>query len=91
MISTFIDICAVPSTPVQLIPNITFTSEQTRDVLATSTDTDVSKCAFVYILASFAVRSGNEAHVTFTAETTRQVQTVATLAQVTVHCTLIAV
>lgn len=41
--------CAVASTPVQLIPNITFTSEQTRDVLATSTDTDVSKCAFVYI------------------------------------------
>lgn len=42
-------------------------------------------------LAGFAVRSGDEAHVTFAAEASGQVQTVATLTQVAVLCTFIAV
>ncbi len=42
-------------------------------------------------LASLAISSGDEAHVTFTAETPRQVQTVAIVTQVAVFCTLIAV
>lgn len=42
-------------------------------------------------LAGLAVRSGDEAHVTFTAEASGQVQTVAALTQVAVLCTFIAV
>lgn len=70
-VCTFIDICAVASTPVQFITTVTFTSEKAWDILATSIDTDVRKGTFVYVLASLAVRSGDEAHVTFTAEASR--------------------
>lgn len=42
-------------------------------------------------LAGLAVRSGEEAHVAFTAKASGHVQTVATLTQVAVLCTLVAV
>lgn len=41
--------CAVASTSVQFITNATFTSEKSRDILALSVDTDVSKGTFVYV------------------------------------------
>lgn len=90
-VCTLIDVCAVASTPVQFITNVTITSKKSWDVLATSIDTDVSKGTFVYVLAGLSFRSRDEAHVTFTAEASWLVQTVATLTQVAVLCALIAV
>lgn len=41
--------CAVATTPVQFITNVTFTSKKSRDILAASIDTDVSKGTFIYV------------------------------------------
>lgn len=90
-VCTFIDVCAVASTPVQFIAKTTITSEQSWNILAASIDTDVSKGTFIYVLAGLLVRSGYEAHVTFTAISSGEVQTVAALTQVAVLCTLITV
>lgn len=41
--------CAVASTPVQFVTNVTFTSKKSWNILAASIDTDVSKGTFVYV------------------------------------------
>lgn len=66
-IQTFINICAVPATSVQFIADLTLTAEQTGEVMASSKDTDIRKRALINIFTGFPVRTGHEAHVTFTA------------------------
>ena len=44
--------CAVPTTSVQFIADLTFTAEQAREVVASSKNTDVRKRALIDILGN---------------------------------------
>lgn len=90
-VSTFVDICAVASTPVKFITDVTFTSEKSWNIPAMSVDTDTSEGTFINVLTGLSISSRNKTHVAFTAKAARHVQTVATLTQISVLCTLVTV
>lgn len=90
-VCTLIDICTVSSTPVQLVADVAFTSEEAGNIPAAPVDTDASEGAFVYVLAGLPVGSGDKAHVAFAAETSGHIQAVAAFTQVAVLRTLVAV
>lgn len=41
--------CAVASTPIEFVTGVTFTPEQSRDVVAAAIDADVSEETLVYV------------------------------------------
>lgn len=88
-VCTFIDVCAVASTPVQFIAIITGTTEHPRQVLAGPKDTDILESAFINILAGLAVLCGIEAHFALAAITPRCIETLSVLTQVHIVRTFI--
>lgn len=90
-IQTFINICAVPTTSVQFIANLTLTTEQARKIVTSSKNTDVWKGALINIFAGFPVSTGHKAHVAFTAVSSRGVQALAIAAQVQILRALIQI
>lgn len=81
-IQAFINVCAVPTTSVQFIADLTFTAEQAREVVASSKNTDVRKRALIDIFTGFPVSTGHKAHVTFTAVSSWGVKALAIATQI---------
>lgn len=90
-IQTLINICAVPTTSVQFVANLTLATEEAREVVASSKDTDVWKGALINIFTGLPVSAGHEAHVTFTTVPARGVEALAVAAEVQVLRALVEV
>lgn len=90
-IQTFINICAVPTTSVQFVANLTLATEESGEVVASSKDTDVWKGALIDIFTGLPISTGHEAHVTFTAVPARGVEALAIATEVQVLGALVEV
>lgn len=90
-IQTLINICAVPSTSVQLVANLTLAAEEAREIVASSKDTDVWKGALVDIFTGLPISTGHEAHVAFTAVPARGIEALAIATEVQVLRALVKV
>lgn len=90
-IQTLINICAVPTTSVQFVANLALATEEAREIVASSKDTDVWKGALIDIFTGLPISAGHKAHVAFTAVPTRGVKALAIATEVQVLGALVKV
>lgn len=90
-IQALINICAVSTTSVQFVANLTLATEEAGEVVASSKNTDVWKGALIDIFTGLPVSAGHEAHVAFAAVPARGIEALAIATEVQVLGALVEV